>query len=570
MTRMDVDAINESETDEAVISGRSYLVVDYGHSACLATLYDVVEGCYRMVGRGDGLNTAGPPWFDLSFGLQQAIGQIANATGRKLLTQQGQLIRPMRSDGSGIDYFGATISLGEPLRVVVAGLLESASIANARKALRAVYAREVACLSLDDGRGRPGQIEAILAKQPDVILFVGGTDGGADKQMRDMLNTIALALELQAELVRPVVIYGGNADLRAAVMEELSELTEVHLADNLQPSFGEEQINHAIAMLAQTFYSLKVGNLANSGILTDWSNSKPIISAHAFGGVAEYLAAAGKGRVLGIDVGAGQVTLLSAVNGQVDLLIRSDKGLGRPLAYQLPIGQDDAGTESGETVGFEGPLADYIIDKSVHPGLVPMTSQAAKFELALASRLIRQVVAEAAAAWSWPADGRTPPFHTLLLRGRVFSNASSNEEALLSLLDGLKPSGVYRIVVDGYGVLPAMGLLAGEDPDMVVQILSGHDMTPWAWVVSPTGRGRKGETLVTVSLLSASGSTAEAEVASGEVKIMPLKLDERHKVALTPAAGINVGSGPGQHRQLVISSAVMGLVIDGRDQGVGQ
>lgn len=564
MTRLDIGAIGEPEREQTVLSGRSYLVVDYGHSACMATLYDLVEGRYRMVSRGEGLNTAGGPWFDLTFGLQQAIRQIAEATGRKLLTLQGQLIRPMRGDGSGVDYFGATVSLGEPLTVTVAGLLESSSIASARKALQAVYAHEVACLSLDDGRGRPGQIETILVQQPEVIFIVGGTDGGADKQMRELLRTITLALELQAEAARPIVIYGGNAALRASVVDALDELTEVHLVENVRPVFEEEHLDHAIAMLAQTYYALKVEGIGSSGVLADWSNSAPIISAHAFGGIAEFMAAAGKGRVLGLDVGSGQVTLVSASEGSVDLLVRTDKGLGRPLRNQLVAGLDGdlAGATDGE--GHRGPLADYILDKSAHPGLIPQTSRAARFELALASRLIKEVAAEAAMVWSWPADGLAPPCHTLLLRGRVFTNASSSKGALLTLLESLRPQGVFRIVADGYGILSAMGLLAAEDPDMVVQVLSGFDVMPWAWVVAPTGRARAGKTVVTVSLTLASGETSEANVAAGAFEILPLTPGQRYRLELKPGAGIDVGAGPGQNRQMTITAAIVGLAIDGR------
>jgi hypothetical protein len=564
MTRLDASAIGEPEREQVVLSGRSYLVVDYGHSVCLATLYDLVEGRYRMVGRGEGLNTAGEPWQDLTYGLQQAIGQIADATGRKLLTLQGQLIRPMRGDGSGVDYFGATVSLGEPLKVLVAGLLESASIASARKALRAVYAHEVGCLSLDDGRSRPGQIETILVQQPEAIFFVGGTDGGADRQVRELLDTIALALDLQSEAVRPAVIYGGNAALRSAVVEALDELTELHLVDNVRPMFEEERLDHAIAMLAQTYYHLKVEGMASSGVLADWSNSAPIISAHAFGGIAEYLAAAGEGRVLGVDVGSGQVTLVSANEGTVDLLVRADIGLGRPLANQLVMGLDgdQAGTERGDAL--KGPLADYILDKSAHPGIIPQTSRAAKFELALASRLVEQAATGAAKAWLWPADSLAPPCHTLLLRGRVFTNAASKKQALGALLDGLKPQGVFRIVADGYGILPAMGLLAAEDPDMVVQILSGFDVLPWAWVVSPTGRGRAGKTVVSVALSSVTGERVELDVSSGGLEILPMAHGQRYNLELKPAPGVDVGAGPGQNRRLTVTPSVNGLVVDGR------
>jgi hypothetical protein len=560
---VDFEELIDVEGEPAIISGRSYLVVDYGHSAAKATLYDLVDGSYRMIGRGEGLNTAGPPWFDLTYGLQQAIGQIADATGRNLLSSQGQLIRPMRTDGSGVDYFGAAVSLGDPLKVMVAGLLESASIASARKALQAVYAREVGCLSLDDGLAMPAQVEAILVQQPDVLLLVGGTDGGADKQMRRLLRTIALALEIQAEAVRPVVIYGGNASLREAVVETLGELAEVHLAENVRPAYERENIDHTIALLAQVYYALKVESLGSSGVLADWSNSAPILTAHAFGGIAEYLATAGKGRVLGVDVGSGQVTLVSAVEGSVDLLVRVDKGLGRPLRNQLFADNGNLPPKSARSL--EGPLADYILDKSAHPYLIPQSARDAGFELTLASRLIGQVVTEAAVAWRWPSDGFAPACHTLLVRGRALTNAANGEKALLALLDGLKPRGVFRLVADAHGILPAMGLLAGDDPGMVVQVLGGYDMAPWGWVVSPVGRARaSGQPAVTVSLNHHSGAAVEAGVSSGEAKFLPMAHGQRYEITLNPAPNVDVGAGPGQSRRFEAGGSTLGLAIDGR------
>jgi hypothetical protein len=360
------------------------------------------------------------------------------------------------------------------------------------------------------------------------------------------------------------VVYGGNAALRATVSQVLGELTEVHLVENVRPAFDEEHLDHATAMLAQIYYDLKVAGLGSSGVLADWSNSAPIISAHAFGGIAEYLAAAGKGRVIGLDVGSGQVSLVSATEGAVDLLVRTDKGLGRPIRYQLAPGLNDRGPGAKREDGREGPLADYILDKSVHPNLIPQTSSAASFELALAQRLTSQIASEAGVSWSWPGDGLAPPCHTLLLRGRVFTNAADSQRALLALLDGLKPQGVFRIVADSVGILPAMGLLAAEDPDMVVQVLHGHDLAPWAWVVVPSGYPRSGDALVTVTLSTDSGQVTELVVASGAMEIVPLPQGQRCKVALEPAAGVDVGSGRGKRRELTIASAEAGLVIDGR------
>ncbi len=563
MTSSELRALSELEGEEAPLAARSYLVVDYGHSACLATLYDLVEGRYRLIGRGEGLNTAGSPWFDISHGLLQAIGQLSDATGRTLMSAQGQLIRPTRSDGGGVDYFGATVSHGESLQVIVAGLLENASIASARKALQAVYANEVDCFSLADSRGRPGQVESLLVNRPDVIFLVGGTDGGAEKQVAELILTVEMALELQDETVRPSVIYGGNAALRSLVLDSLADLTEVHLVDNVRPTFAAEQIGHAIAMLAQAYYSTKVAGSDAGGVLSDWCNSAPMNSAHAFGGIAEYMAAVGQGRVLGLDVGSSQITLVSAVQGQVDLAVRTDMGLGSPAMNLL--GQQRGHDESDRPAedGLDSELADYILDKSTHPSALPITRRAAKAELAVAGHMIRRVVAEAAAKWSWPPGG-APEINALLLRGRVFSSAPNPGEALRTVLDALQLRGVFRILVDRYSVLPAMGLLAAEDPDMVVQVLRSGALERWAWVVSPVGQAQSGDTILTVTMNTPSLNSVQMDIAFGDIEVLPLPAGEPATLDLQPAAGVDVGAGKGKSRQLSALDFAVGLVVDGR------
>jgi hypothetical protein len=213
------------------------------------------------------------------------------------------------------------------------------------------------------------------------------------------------------------------------------------------------------------------------------------------------------------------------------------------------------------------------LNKSAHPGLIPMSAQAAKFELALMSQLVRQTVADTRKSWSWPNDGYSPAFQTLLLRGRVFSNAGKSADALLAVMDGLTSWGIFRVIADGYGVLPAMGLLAGEDPEMVAQLLGGDDLGIWAWVVSPKGRAKEGATMLTAHIHSASGSVTEVNVLPGDLEIVPVPVGQRIDLKLAPASGIDIGAGPGQSRQVTISDSAIGLVIDCRDnkpQGQGE
>ncbi|MGD2050116.1 MAG: glutamate mutase L, partial [Chloroflexota bacterium] len=224
------------QTDEPETRyGRSYLMADIGSSTTTVALFDFVQGKYRLLSRSATMTTAGPPWFDVSHGLQQAINQISDATGRLLSNEQGSLLRPRRANGNGIDEFGVVVSAGPPLRVLVAGLLEEVSIRSARNVLESLYAEEVDCFHVADSRGRPAQVMALLKSEPDIILLVGGTDGGADIQLEDLLETLAMAINLMDESGRPAIVFAGNIELREKVRKSLGELTDIYYTDNVRP-----------------------------------------------------------------------------------------------------------------------------------------------------------------------------------------------------------------------------------------------------------------------------------------------------------------------------------------------
>ena len=96
----------------------SFLVADCGSIHTTVVLFDMVGGAYRLIARAAVPTTAHGPWFDVAQGVQQAISRISEITGRKLLSEQGRLIRPVRADGSGVDHFAAVASAAQPLDVL--------------------------------------------------------------------------------------------------------------------------------------------------------------------------------------------------------------------------------------------------------------------------------------------------------------------------------------------------------------------------------------------------------------------------------------------------------------------
>ena len=193
----------------------SLLVVDIGSTMTTVALVDRVSGQHRFVARGEALTTYSPPWSNVLTGVQAAVHQIEQLTGHALMDAQGALLCPRTASGDGLDGCVVVSSAAPPMRVLLAGLTHDISLARARQAVAATRAHMVGCLALDEGMERrdPNAWLATLRHaQPEVIVIVGGTDGGADQPVTDLLNLVALHNRLLPPEARPVVCYAGNVD----------------------------------------------------------------------------------------------------------------------------------------------------------------------------------------------------------------------------------------------------------------------------------------------------------------------------------------------------------------------
>ncbi|TFH35540.1 MAG: methylaspartate mutase, partial [Anaerolineales bacterium] len=87
----------------SVLDADTILAIDVGSVSTRASLFDVVDGRYRLIATGRAPSTAGPPLFDVSEGVRMALDQVQTVTGRQLLDESDLLIMPVTSQGAGAD-----------------------------------------------------------------------------------------------------------------------------------------------------------------------------------------------------------------------------------------------------------------------------------------------------------------------------------------------------------------------------------------------------------------------------------------------------------------------------------
>ncbi|MGH2536078.1 MAG: glutamate mutase L [Candidatus Promineifilaceae bacterium] len=552
-----------SGEEKTTLVGESFLTADIGAATTSLALFDLVDGAYRLIARSAAPTSAGPPYLNAALGLQQAVAQLTDLTGRQFLAPSGVLMRPARADGSGVDHFVCSLSAAPPLRVALVGLLQDVSLASARRALESLYAQEVERLSLADARSQTEQVAALLHARPEVIVVAGGTEGGAAAQLRHQLETIALALSLMPDDTRPILVYSGNSRLHNAFVATFDGLADWRLAPNVRPDYERENLDGLIGQLADIYLRQQAAAVPGLERALDWSSFPMALSAHAFAASCEYFAARAGGRVLGLDVGADSLTCLAAEPGRVQLNVRADLGLGRPLAS---LAQDGGPAAIANWTSAEWPagrIADLLLNKALRPHTLALSDDESLVEAAVVRILIQQAVREAAASWGW-SPLRLPPFQQLILRGNGLVGMAKPAQTLLTALDGLQPGGVFEVLRDQAGILPALGLLAQHVPELTVQCLEHDGPDTLAWVVATVGpAGASGKSLE-LRLAWPGQDVLQAEVRAGSLELISLPAGESVELTIQPEPRVDIGYGPGRGAKRTIRGGALGLVVDTR------
>lgn len=544
----------------------SFLLADCGSAYTTVALFDRVGKGFRLVARGKAPTTIGRPWQDIALGIQWATEQITQTTGRSLLTDEGDLITPGQTGGSGVDFFAMTISAARPLKVLVAGLLEDVSVASARRALQSIYTHEVNYLTIDATIDDQRVIKAILDGQPELIFMTGGADGSEPHHMLPLLRSLELSAGLLHGTRYPDILYAGNNRFRERVTNTFSSLSTVHICENVRPSIDVEQLGSARQSLVEILYERKISNLPGIDNLASWANPVIQTTAQSFATMIDYFASLHRSRVLGIDLGSSHVTLASSVWEQEShLYVDSKLGLGEPLVQLLERLEPEEILQWVPVNLDAKELQDFVGNRGLYPHTVAATEDEIYLEQALARFLLKKALERASHSWEWDRKPFARPMpDVLVLRGGILGSAPRPARAVLTVLDSLQPAGVFSLVVDRYDVLPMLGLLATREPAATVQILEGGALLELGWAIAPVGSGPKGQRALRIVVESEDKGQYRIDADFGELIAVPLPSGTSADITLKPERKVDIGRGPGKGRKLTIHGGEVGLIVDMR------
>jgi uncharacterized protein (TIGR01319 family) len=555
----------------SLIEGESLLAVDVGTTTTRAVLFDVVEGNYRFIAVGQSPTTAEAPFRDIGLGVREAIANIQSVTRRVFLNKERVLISPSQPDGTGVDAFVATISAGPAVRTMIVGLLSDVSVESARRLVETTYSRVVDTLSLSDRRRADQQIDDFLRSRPELIVVAGGTDGGASRSIRKMLETVGMACYVTPEEKRPVILFTGNQKLNNDVQELMKGLSPaLHFSPNIRPSLDTEDLEPASRELASLVNVARRGQIRGMEELEAWTRGHVLPTSYAIGRMVRFLSQLTESRdgVLSVDLGASAATVAAGLKGKLSLHTYPQFGMGENLGalLQQTSMEDILRWLSVEVSAAD--VRDYLYQKALYPATIPATVE----EYAIAQAVARQnlYLAVRAARRDFPAETRTlrpdltPAFDIIIASGGVLADAPTLGQGLLLLLDAVQPVGLTHIMLDRNNLLPLLGVSAAQNSILSAQITFSGAFEQLGTVVSALGNASYGAAVLRAKLTNASKEETVVDVKAGEISLLPLGSGESAQLTIQPVVRADAGFGPGRARTLTVSGGPLGVVIDAR------
>jgi uncharacterized protein (TIGR01319 family) len=567
------------------------LATDCGSTTTKAILIEKRGADYRLIVRGEAPTTVEAPFEDVTMGVLNAVGEVEELTGRKLLDENGKIISPAK-DNVGTDIYISTSSAGGGLQMMVAGVVRSMTAESAERAALGAGAIVMDVIASNDKRLPHQQIQRIRHLRPDMILLSGGIDGGTTTHVVEIAELIAAAdpkPRLGIGFKLPI-IYAGNVDAREAIKETLEGKVDLDIVDNIRPVLERENLLPAREKIHDLFMEHVMAQAPGYRKLMSWTDAPIMPTPGAVGLIIKTIADMEGIQAVGVDIGGATTDIFSVFRGIFNRTVSANLG----MSYSISNVFAEAGLENVmRWVPFhmdERDLRNRVKNKMIRPTTIPQTMEELIFEQAIAKEALRlafiqhksfatelkgvQQQRTIADAFEQVAGGQTlvnmMTLDMLIGSGGILSHAPRRQQAALMLIDGFLPEAITRLAVDSIFMMPQLGVLSTVHPKAATQVFDKDCLIHLGTCIAPVGESKEEREILKYEFTMPDGKTIEGSVKYGEMRRIPLGIDEKTGVPLTckgvlePHRGFDVGGGKGSRVEATMHGGVTGIVIDCR------
>ena len=564
------------------------LATDCGSTTTKAILIEQVDGEYRQTYRGEAPTTVEEPAADVTVGVRNAVTEIGELAGRKLLDEEGQIIRPaIIEEGQpvGCDIYISTSSAGGGLQMMVAGVVREMTAASAKRAALGAGAIVMDVIASNDKRLPHEQIQRIRELRPDMILVSGGTDGGTTTHVVQIAELIAPAKPQPrfGREYRMPVIYAGNKDAAPLVQDVFDESVELKVVENLRPVLERENLGPARDSIHDLFLEHVMAHAPGYNKLIEWTDAPIMPTPGAVGDILRTIAEREHINAVGVDIGGATTDVFSVFDGTFNRTVSANLGMSYSISNVCAEATLPKILRWVHISMNERELRNRVKNKMIRPTTIPQTKESLIFEQAVAREALRlayqqhkefattlkgvQQQRTVGDTFSQEMSGQTivdnMKLHLLVASGGVLSHAPRMEQTAAMLIDAFEPEGFTRLAKDSIFMMPHLGVLSQVHPEAALQVFLRDCLISLATCIAPRGTGKEGKLCFRYTI-SGNALNESGEINVGELKLLRLSHDDEVEVAIEPARGFDCGAGNGKRIEQKVRGGTVGLILDAR------
>ncbi len=568
---------------------RSILATDCGSTTTKAILIEKHGDAYQLIVRGEAPTTVEAPVEDVTAGVINAITEVEELAGRKLL-DNGVIIKPQNGD-EGVDIYISTSSAGGGLQMMVAGVVRSMTGESAERAALGAGAIVMDVIASNDKRLPHEKIERIRQLRPDMLLLSGGIDGGTTSHVVELAEIIA-ASRPQPRLgiaYKLPIIYAGNKDACELVRERLDDMMSLEIVDNLRPVLERENLMPTRHKIQEQFLEHVMAHAPGYKKLIDWTDAPIMPTPGAVGEIIQTVSSQQDIQVIGVDIGGATTDVFSVFkNRDGEAIFNRTVSANLGMSYSVSNVLAEAGIDNVlRWVPFDievGDLRNRVKNKMIRPTTIPQTLQELVLEQAIAREALRlafeqhkQLAVELrgvqqqrtiSEAFDQAESGRTLvnmlSLDMLVGSGGVLSHAPRRQQSMLMMIDAFQPEGITHLAVDSIFMMPQLGVLAQVNTEAATQVFERDCLIHLGTCVTPIGIGKAGDTCLSIEINYTDRPVITEDIPFGDLRLYPLEIGEKASLKLQPSRRFDLGAGHGTPVETEAMGGVVGLVIDTR------
>jgi len=561
------------------------VATDCGSTTTKAILIEKIGDTYRQTYRGEAPTTVEAPFEDVTRGVLNAIAEIEELSGRKILDGD-QIITPCRDDKTGVDIYISTSSAGGGLQMMVTGVVQNMTGESAQRAALGAGAIVIDVLAANDGRLPHEKIERIRSMRPDMILMSGGTDGGAVTHVVEMAEYVAAAEPRPRFGVtyKLPLIYAGNKEAQPQVRNILEDKSALVVTENIRPVLERENLAPARNKIHDLFLEHVMQQAPGYKKLIEMAGAPIMPTPAAVGLIMETIAKREHLNLIGVDIGGATTDVFSVFDGIFNRTVSANLGMSYSVSNVLA----EAGLANiMRWVPFtidEQTLRNRIKNKMIRPTTIPQTLDELQIEQAIAREALRlalihhkslatglkgvQQERTISDVFEQQISGKTLidmlKLDLIVGSGGILSHAPRRIQSMLMMVDAYEPMGCTRLSVDSIFMMPHLGVLSTINEKAATDVFVRDCMIYLGTCVAPVGQGKDGDLCADYEMTWPDGKTLKEQLRFGELRLFPLESGKQATIKIQPAKQVNMGAGVGTAITKEVHGGVVGLLLDGR------